>query len=98
MSLMIIPCVRWTLNKRASPFHKILPEVSSFAGLRLYRTVCLNIGEHSASSGTNTIDYHEVLQGPLVGMVPIIMRYHLRSHSMTAVLTYALTDICAIHG
>jgi hypothetical protein len=86
------------MNKLASCFHKILPEVSSFAGLRLYRTVCLNIRERSASSGTDTIDQHEVLWGPSVGMIPIIMRYRLRSHSMTAVMTSALADICRIHG
>jgi hypothetical protein len=61
-------------------------------------SVWLNTEELSASSGTDAIGHHEVLWGPSVGTVPVIMRYRLCCYSMTAVMTSVLADICTVHG
>jgi hypothetical protein len=97
MTLMIIPCARQTLNGPASSVH-----IKCVRVIAIRRIVsvedCLNTEERSTSSGTDTVDYHEILQGLSVRTVPIIVRYHLRSHFMTAVMTSALADICTVHG
>jgi hypothetical protein len=38
----------------------------------------------SASSGMDSIDHHEVLRGPSVGIVPILMQYYV-SFSMALI-------------
>jgi hypothetical protein len=107
MSLTIIPCLRWTLNKLASSVHRMLREVSSSAACQCCSHLqdCIPRGrlslktEHlSTSSGTDATDHHEVLWGPSVGTVLIIVRYRLGSHSTTTVITASLVDACTVHG
>jgi len=44
-------------------------------------------------SGTNPVDHHDVLRGPLAGIVPNVVRYRLISHSTVASMTSSLAGL-----
>jgi hypothetical protein len=80
MSPAIITCLRWTLNKLASPVHRRLCEVSLSAACRSHSQDCVprgwlspNTEQLSTSSGMHATDQYEVLWWLSVGTVPIIV-------------------------
>jgi hypothetical protein len=92
-SMRIIPCLRCTLNK---PSHvKLTSSVVCSCRNHSRDYICrgrLKTEQHYAS------DHHDVIWGPSVGTVPILVWYHIGHHSTTTVMTSSLADVCTVHG
>jgi hypothetical protein len=60
--------------KRAHPQHV---DVVAIQKIAFIEDDHLETDVHSVSIGMNAVDCHEVLRGPLVWIVPILVRYHV---------------------